>query len=156
MCSAWDINITYQISTLHSTVSKCEFLCLFFQRRRPDLITLYFHEPDYTAHRKGPDANQVRWHLFSPCTASSQAFQANAFWWRILDERPLGFARTTRPETQRPRKIMRPSDPPPPGGGYSLIRAEWGCAASLGMFFGIFVLNRVSILSIFVLNRLSF
>ena len=44
----------------------------------------------------------------------------------------------------------------PGGGGYSLIRAEWGCAASLGMFFGIFVLNRVSILSIFVLNRLSF
>ncbi|KAM7444663.1 hypothetical protein ABFA07_006760 [Porites harrisoni] len=28
-------------------------------RRRPDLITLYFHEPDYTAHRKGPDANQT-------------------------------------------------------------------------------------------------
>ena len=72
--SAWDINITYQISTLHSTVSKCEVLSLFFLRRRPDLITLYFHEPDYTAHRKGPDANQVRWHLFSPCTASSQAF----------------------------------------------------------------------------------
>ena len=42
------------------------------------------------------------------------------------------------------------------GGGYSLIRAEWGRAASQGMFFGIFVLNRVLILSIFVINRVSF
>ena len=30
------------------------------------------------------------------------------------------------------------------GGGYSHIRAKWGRAASQGMFFGIFVLNRVS------------
>ena len=29
-----------------------------------------------------------------------------------------------------------------PPGGYSLIRAKWGRAASQGMFFGIFVLNR--------------
>ena len=52
-------------------------------------------------------------------------------------------------------------------GGYSLRRAQWGRAASQGMFFGIFVLNRVSSLSffclnqgnglsIFVLNRISF
>ena len=41
------------------------------------------------------------------------------------------------------------------GGGYSLIRAQWGRTASQGMFFGIFVLNRVSILSIFVLNRIN-
>ena len=41
------------------------------------------------------------------------------------------------------------------GGGYSLIRALWGRAASQGMFFGIFVLNRVSILSFFVLIRVS-
>ena len=70
-CVAHEI---YQISTLDSTVSKYEFLCLFFPCRRPDLITLYFHEPDYTAHRQGPDANQVRLHLLSACTASSQAF----------------------------------------------------------------------------------
>ena len=38
-------------------------------------------------------------------------------------------------------------------GGYSLLRALWGRAASQGMFFGIFVLNRVSILSFFVLIR---
>ena len=56
----------------------------------------------------------------------------------------------------------------PRGRGYSLIRAKWGRAANQGMFFGIFVLNRVSILSfflskikgsillIFVLNRVSF
>ena len=31
-------------------------------------------------------------------------------------------------------------------GGYSLIRAQWGRAASQGMFFGIFVPNRVSFL----------
>ena len=53
------------------------------------------------------------------------------------------------------------------GGGYFLRRAYWGRAASQGMFFGIFVLNRVSNLSffclnqgidlsIFVLNRMSF
>ena len=41
-------------------------------------------------------------------------------------------------------------------GGYSLVRASWGRAVSQGMFFGIFVLNRVSILSVFVLNRVSF
>lgn len=28
-------------------------------RRRPDFITLYFHEPDYTSHRKGPDSAQT-------------------------------------------------------------------------------------------------
>ena len=39
------------------------------------------------------------------------------------------------------------------GGGYSHIRAKWGRAASQGMFFGIFVLNRVSNLSFFVLIR---
>jgi len=27
--------------------------------RRPNFITLYFHEPDYTAHRHGPDAEQT-------------------------------------------------------------------------------------------------
>lgn len=31
---------------------------LFFHRQ-PNFITLYFHEPDYTAHRQGPDAEQV-------------------------------------------------------------------------------------------------
>ena len=41
-------------------------------------------------------------------------------------------------------------DSHPGGGWHSLIRAEWGRAASQGMFFEIFVLNRVSILSIFV------
>ena len=41
------------------------------------------------------------------------------------------------------------------GGGYSLIRAQWGRTASQGMFFGIFVLNRVSNLSFFVLIRVS-
>ena len=41
------------------------------------------------------------------------------------------------------------------GGGYSLIRASWGRAASQGMFFGIFVSNRVSNLSFFVLIRVS-
>ena len=41
------------------------------------------------------------------------------------------------------------------GGGYSLIRAYWGRAASQGMFFGIFVLNGVSNLSFFVLIRVS-
>ena len=41
------------------------------------------------------------------------------------------------------------------GGGYSLQWASWGRAASQGMFFGIFVLNRVSILSFFVLIRVS-
>ena len=30
-----------------------------FLHRRPNFITLYFHEPDYTAHRHGPDADQV-------------------------------------------------------------------------------------------------
>ena len=44
---------------------------------------------------------------------------------------------------------------PPGGGGYSLIRALWGHAASQGMFFGIFVLNRVSILSFVVLIKVS-
>ena len=43
----------------------------------------------------------------------------------------------------------------PGGGGYSLIRAQWGRAASQGMFFGIFVLNRVSNLSFFVFIRVS-
>ena len=41
------------------------------------------------------------------------------------------------------------------GGVYSLIRAYWGRAAIQGMFFGIFVLNRLSILSFFVLIRVS-
>ena len=41
------------------------------------------------------------------------------------------------------------------GGGYSLIRAQWGRTASQGMFFGIFALNRVSNLSFFVLIRVS-
>ena len=41
------------------------------------------------------------------------------------------------------------------GGGYSLIRAYWGRAASQGMFFRIFVFNRVSNLSFFVLIRVS-
>ena len=41
------------------------------------------------------------------------------------------------------------------GGGYSLIRAQWGRTASQGMFFGIFVANRVSNLSFFVLIRVS-
>ena len=45
--------------------------------------------------------------------------------------------------------------PPPRGGGYSPIRALWGRAASQGMFFRIFVLNRVSNLSFFVLIRVS-
>ena len=40
-----------------------------------------------------------------------------------------------------------------PRGGYSLVRAKWGCAASQGMFFGIFALNRVLNLSFFVLIR---
>ena len=39
-------------------------------------------------------------------------------------------------------------------GGWE-IRAQWGGAASQGMFFGIFVLNRVSNLSFFVLIRVS-
>ena len=43
----------------------------------------------------------------------------------------------------------------PGGRGYSLTRALWGRAASQGMFFGIFVLNRVSNLSFFVLIRVS-
>ena len=43
----------------------------------------------------------------------------------------------------------------PLGGGYSLQWASWGRAASQGMFFGIFVLDRVSILSFFVLIRVS-
>ena len=43
----------------------------------------------------------------------------------------------------------------PGGGGYSLIRAQWGGAASQGMFFGILVLNRVSNLSFFVSIRVS-
>ena len=45
--------------------------------------------------------------------------------------------------------------PYPWGGGYSLQWASWGRAASQGMFFGIFVLDRVSILSFFVLIRVS-
>ena len=51
-------------------------------------------------------------------------------------------------------------------GGYSLIRAQWGRAASQGMFFGIFCLkqgikfiifclNQGIDLSIFVLNRIN-
>ena len=40
-------------------------------------------------------------------------------------------------------------------GGYSLIRAYWRRAASKGMFFEIFVLNRVSMLSFFGLIRVS-
>ena len=43
----------------------------------------------------------------------------------------------------------------PGGGGYFLIRAQWGRTASQGMFFGIFVLNRVSTLSFFGLIRVS-
>ena len=41
--------------------------------------------------------------------------------------------------------------------GYSLvyIRAMWERAATQGMFFGIFVLKRVSISSFFVLNKVS-
>ena len=41
--------------------------------------------------------------------------------------------------------------------GYSLvyIRAMWGRAAGQGMFFRIFVLKRVSISSFFVLNKVS-
>ena len=45
--------------------------------------------------------------------------------------------------------------PPPGGGRYSLIRHEWRRADSQGMLFGIFVLNRVSILSFLVLIRVS-
>ena len=41
--------------------------------------------------------------------------------------------------------------PPPYIGGYSLI---WGCVASQGMFFGIFVF-RVTNLSLFILIRVS-
>ena len=43
----------------------------------------------------------------------------------------------------------------PGEGGYSLVRAKRECAASEGMFFGIFVLNRVLNLSFFVLIRVS-
>ena len=39
------------------------------------------------------------------------------------------------------------------GKGYSLMRAFWGRDASQGIFFGIFVLNKVSILSFFCLNQ---
>ena len=42
------------------------------------------------------------------------------------------------------------------GGGVLPYKGLMGQAASQGMFFGIFVLNRVPILSIFVLNRVSF
>ena len=42
------------------------------------------------------------------------------------------------------------------GGGVLPYKGLWGRAASHGMFFGIFVLNRVSNLSFFVLNRISF
>ena len=42
------------------------------------------------------------------------------------------------------------------GGGVNPYKGLMGQAASQGMFFGIFVLNRVPILSIFVLNRVSF
>ena len=60
------------------------------------------------------------------------------------------------------RKVMRTPTPiflgrtrDGGGGGYSLIRAYWGRAVSQGMFFGIFVLNRVSNLPFFVLIRVS-
>ena len=42
------------------------------------------------------------------------------------------------------------------GGGYSLVRAKWGCAASQSMFFRIFALKRVLNLPFFVLIRVSF
>ena len=42
------------------------------------------------------------------------------------------------------------------GVGVLPYKGLMGQAASQGMFFGIFVLNRVPILSIFVLNRVSF
>ena len=42
------------------------------------------------------------------------------------------------------------------GGEVHPYKGLMGQAASQGMFFGIFVLNRVPILSIFVLNRVSF
>ena len=49
---------------------------------------------------------------------------------------------------------------PRTGGGGGVTPLEgliaWGRAASQGMFFGIFVLNRVSNLSFFVLIRMSF
>ena len=47
--------------------------------------------------------------LPSSCTGSSQAFSVNAFRWRIETERPR-LARTTWPETHRPRAVMIPRD----------------------------------------------
>ena len=47
--------------------------------------------------------------LPSSCTRSSQAVSVNAFRWRIEAERPR-LARTTWPETHRPRAIMIPRD----------------------------------------------
>ena len=44
----------------------------------------------------------------------------------------------------------------PPGGGVLPYKGLMGTCGQPGMFFGIFVLNRVSILSFFVLNTVSF
>ena len=40
------------------------------------------------------------------------------------------------------------------GGSYSLIWPIWGCAAGQGRVFGLFVLNRVYKVYVFVLNRM--
>ena len=48
--------------------------------------------------------------LPSPCTTSNHDLLVNAFRRRIRDERPNKLARTTRPETHRPRGIMKPRD----------------------------------------------
>ena len=66
---------------------------------------------------------------------------------RIWDK--IGLSVQWFSQSASPRSVITPR------GRYSLIRAWWGRAASQGMFFGIFVLNRVSNLSFFVLLRVS-
>ena len=65
----------------------------------------------------------IVFYLPCPCTTSSQAFSVNICrWrrWRNRDVRPR-LARSTWPETHRPRAIMRPRD----SASFSIYWAEW-------------------------------
>ena len=59
------------------------------------------------------------------CTASSQAFSVIAFRWNIRRQTARRLARTTWPETHRPRAIMRPRDQQSPTLAFGWLLRLW-------------------------------